>query len=115
MKSFGTGVQNNTNPGIYPVSLKLTYYDDLKNSHDLIVDSPVQINPVLPEGTFNQGNSLFPILIAAIIIAVGIAVILLGKSHESFSTYKLLSRITRKIEGAHPTDEKKEGAPFSPI
>jgi hypothetical protein len=109
MKSFGTGVQNNTNPGIYPVSLKLTYYDDLKNRHDLIVDSPVQINPVLPEGTSNQGNGLFEILIAGIIIAVGIAVILLGKWPESFSTYKLLSRITRKIEG------EKRGAPFSPI
>jgi hypothetical protein len=115
MKSFGTGVQNNTNPGIYPVSLKLTYYDDLKNSHDLILDSPVQINPVSPEGTSNQGNGLFAILIAALIITVGIAVILLGKWPESFSTYKLLSRITRKIEGTCPPDEKRDGAPFSAI
>ncbi|HXX97938.1 MAG TPA: hypothetical protein VEL11_12580 [Candidatus Bathyarchaeia archaeon] len=120
MKSFDTGVENNTTPGIHPVSLKLTYYDDLKNSHDLIINSPVQINAVQPEGTSNQGDGLFAILIAAIIISIGIAVILLRKRPEtnglSFSKiYKLLSRNTTKMESAHPPDEKREGAPFSPI
>ena len=65
LNSFAMGIENNTAPGIYPVSLKITYYDDLKNSHDVIIDSPVQIKPVQPEGSFNQGNSLFAILIAA--------------------------------------------------
>jgi hypothetical protein len=124
MKSFGTGVENNTTPGTYPVSLKLTYYDDLKNSHDLIIDNPVQINPVQPEGTSNQGIDLFAILIAATIIAIGSAVILLRKWPErngvSFSKrYMLLSRINTKINGgkvsAHPPNEKRDGAPFSPI
>jgi hypothetical protein len=123
MKSFATGVENNTTSGIYPVSLKITYYDDLKNSHDLIIDSPVQINPVQPEETSNQGNGLFAILIAAIIIiAIGIAVILLRKWPErnglSISkTYRLLSRITAKIKGRIQStpDKKREGAPFSPI
>jgi hypothetical protein len=124
MKSFGTGVENNTTPGTYPVSLKLTYYDDLKNSHNLIIDNPVQINPVQPEGTSNQGIDLFAILIAATIIAIGITVILLRKWSErngvSFSKrYMLLSRITTKINGgkesAHPPNEKRDGAPFSPI
>jgi hypothetical protein len=124
MKSFDTGVENNTTPGIYPVSLELTYYDDLKNSHDLIIDSNIQINPVQPEGTSNQGIGLFAILIAAIIIAIGIAVILLRKWPErngaSFSKrHELLSRITTKIKGgkesANPPDEKRDGAPFSPI
>jgi hypothetical protein len=117
MKSFGTGVQNNTNPGTYPVSLKLTYYDDLKNSHDLIVDNNVQINPVQPEGTSNQGNGLFAILIAAIIIAIGIAAILHRKRSErnevSFAKrHELLRRIITKIKGgkqrALPPNEKRE-------
>jgi hypothetical protein len=124
MKSFGTRVQNNTNPGTYPVSLKLTYYDDLKNSHDLILDSNIQINPIQPEGTFNHGDGLFVILIAAIIIAIGIAIILLRKWFErnevSFARrHELVSRITTKIKGgkerALPPNEKREGAPFSPI
>ena len=117
MKSFGTRVENNTTPGIYPVSLKLTYYDDLKNSHDLVINSPVQINPIQPEETFDQGNGLLAILIAATIIAIGILVVLLRKwperSELSFSKiYKLMSRNTTKIP---PPDEKREGAPFSPI
>jgi hypothetical protein len=115
-KFFGTGEENNTTAGIYPVSLKLTYYDDLKNSHDLVIDSPVQINPIQPEGTYNQGNSLFAILIAAITIAIGIAVTLLRngpKYRVSFSKrYNLLSRDTTKLESAHPPYEKREGAPF---
>jgi len=117
MKSFGTRVENNTTPGIYPVSFKLTYYDDLKNSHDLVINGPVQINPVQPEETSDQGNGLLAILIAATIIAIGILVILLRKWPErsglSFSKiYKLMSRNTTKIP---PPDEKREGAPFSPI
>ncbi|MGC2573384.1 MAG: hypothetical protein WA364_17860, partial [Candidatus Nitrosopolaris sp.] len=117
MKSFGTRVENNTTPGIYPVSLKLTYYDDLKNSHDLVINGPVQINPVQPEETSDQGNGPLAILIAVTIIAIGILVILLRKWPErsglSFSKiYKLMSRNTTKIP---PPDEKREGAPFSPI
>jgi len=116
MKSFGTRFENNTTPGTYPVSLKLTYYDDLKNSHDLVINSPVQINPVQPEETSDQGNGLLAILIAAIIIAIGIAVVLLRKWPEgsglSFSKiYKLMSGSTT----IPAPDEKREGAPFSPI
>ena len=124
MKSFG--LENNTAPGIYPVSLKITYYDDLKNSHDVIIDSPVLIKPIQTDGTSNQGNGLFAILIVAIIIAIGIAAILVRKwprfernENPVSKTYKLLSRITTKTKGVigstHPPDEKKEGAPFSHI
>jgi hypothetical protein len=99
----------------------------LKNSHDVIIDSPVQIKPIQPEGSFNQGNSLFAILIAAIIIAIGIVVILIRKwprydrnENPVSKTYKILSRITTTtikgvVNSANPPDEKKEGAPFSPI
>jgi hypothetical protein len=119
VKSLGMGIENNATPRIYPVSLKITYYDDLKNSHDLIIDSPVQINPLEPEGTSNQGNGLFAILIAAIIVAIGIAFILLRKWPErnpAFSKTRLLSRITTKIKGGiesvHAPDKKREASPI---
>ena len=131
MKSYGTGTGNNTAPGIYPVLLKITYIDDLKNSHGVIVDSPLQIKPTQPEGTSNQGNDLFGFLIGAFVIAIGVAAIFIRKWLRSernenlvSKTYKkILSRMTtRRIEGgeavihtAHPPDEKKAGAPFSPI
>jgi hypothetical protein len=114
-KSFAMGVEkNNTTPGIYPVSLKITYYDDLKNSHDLIIDSPVQINPAQPEETSNQGNGLFAILIAAIIIAIGIAVIILKKWPER-NVVSVSKKLFSSMESAHPPDKKRQGAPFSPI
>jgi hypothetical protein len=115
-KSFGMGVKNNTSPGIYPVSLKITYYDDLKNSHDLIIDSPVQINPVEQE---SKGNGLFAILIPAIIIATCIAVMLFRKWLERnppFSKTQLLSTIATKtkggIESVHTPDKKIDISPI---
>jgi hypothetical protein len=114
-KSFAMGVEkNNTTPGIYPVSLKITYYDDLKNSHDLIIDSPVRINPAQPEETSNQGNGLFAILIAAIIIAIGIAVIILKKWPER-NVVSVSKKLLSSMENAHLPDKKRQGAPFSPI
>lgn len=126
MKSYGMTTENNIAPGIYPVLLKVTYIDDLKNSHEVIVDSPLQIKPTQPEGSSNQGNDLFAILIAAVFIAIGVAAIFIRKWSERnenpvLKTYKkILSRMTTMrvkavIDSAHPPDEKKEGAPFSPI
>ncbi|MDQ3903817.1 MAG: hypothetical protein M3247_09295, partial [Thermoproteota archaeon] len=35
------GNSNNTTPGTYPVSLKITYSDDLRNSHELILNKTI--------------------------------------------------------------------------
>jgi hypothetical protein len=124
-KSFGTGAENNTDPAIYRVLLKITYIDDLKNSHDLIVDSPLQIKPTQMEGSSNQGNDLLAILACG--VAIGIATVFIikwlrskGNENPISTTNDILSRITMGrvtpvISIASPPDEKKAGAPFSPL
>jgi hypothetical protein len=53
---------NNTAPGTYPVSLKITYSDDLKNSHEIVVNSPVLLKTQQPRGSSNHGGGLFGFL-----------------------------------------------------
>jgi hypothetical protein len=85
-------------------------YDE--NSHKVIVGSPVQIKPIRQQGSSNQGNRLFVILIAAIFIAIGTTIII-RKWLRFDRNENATTRITVVIDSAHP-HEKKEGAPFSP-
>jgi len=56
------GTDDNTAARMYPVSLKITYSDDLKTRHELVVNSPVQIKPQQPSGSSNQGGGIFAFL-----------------------------------------------------
>jgi hypothetical protein len=114
-KSFGTGTENNTDPGIYRVLLKITYIDDLKNSHDLIVDSPLQIKPTQTEGSSNQGNDLLAILACG--AAIGIATIFIRKWLRSKGNENPISTTNDILSTgiAHPPNGRKAGAPFSPL
>jgi hypothetical protein len=53
---------NSTAPGTYPVSIKVTYSDDLKKSHDIVLNGPVQIKPQQPRGSSDQGGGIFSFL-----------------------------------------------------
>jgi hypothetical protein len=53
---------NGTAPGTYPVSIKVTYSDDLKKSHDIVLNGPVQIKPQQPRGSSDQGGGIFSFL-----------------------------------------------------
>jgi hypothetical protein len=74
--SIPLALDNHTAPGVYPVSLKITYSDDLRNSYSVIRNGTVQfISTPTPS---NQGqnflinNNVVAILIFIIIIAVGV-------------------------------------------
>jgi hypothetical protein len=97
---------------VLPTPVYAPTYDE--NSHKLIVGSPVQIKLIGQQGSSNQGNRLFAVLIAAIFIAIGIATIFTRKWPRFDRNENATRRITAVIDSAHP-HEKKEGAPFSPI
>lgn len=129
MQTYGVGTDNNTGTGIYPVSLKITYSDSLKNIHEIVVNSPLQIKSQQPEGSSDQVVELFGTVIDA--AAIGLAVIFIRKWLRSSRDENLVSKTYQKILGrstkrrveegeavihsAHPRDEKKTGAPISPI
>jgi hypothetical protein len=58
-------LQNNSSPGTYPVSLKITYNDDLRNSHQIILNSSVELSK--PKQRFgdneNQDRSILGLLV----------------------------------------------------
>ena len=130
VQSNGVGTDNNTTPQIYPVSFKITYSDNLKNIHEIVVNTPIQIKPQQSKGSPSQGEGLLGFLIGAVAIAIGIAMIFIRKwlkssRSENFvsKTYKKISsRMTKTsaedsegvIHHAHPPEEKKAGAPISP-
>jgi hypothetical protein len=78
--SIPLAMNNNTAAGIYPVSLKVTYSDDLRNSYTVIKDGTVEFNS--PVTTTNKGqgflgnhNSLLILIIMAIAGIVAIFIV----------------------------------------
>jgi hypothetical protein len=81
--SIPLNMNNNTAFGNYPISLKVIYSDDLKNSHEVILNKTLEVKPQQSRsrGDHGSGNSIlgipFPIVLIAIISAVVIVTLLL--------------------------------------
>ena len=58
-------LQNNSSPGTYPISLKITYNDDLRNSHQIILNSSVELNRPKGRsgGNENQDQGILGLLV----------------------------------------------------
>jgi hypothetical protein len=58
-------LQNNSSPGTYPVSLKITYNDDLRNSHQIILNSSVELSKPKQRfgGNENQDHGILGLLV----------------------------------------------------
>jgi hypothetical protein len=82
--SIPLSIDNNTAPGIFPVSLEITYSDDLRNSYTVFNNGTVEFIPPTP--TDNQGQGFLGfnnvILIMVIATIVGIAVIIIVRSRS---------------------------------
>jgi hypothetical protein len=63
--SIPLSLQNNSSPGTYPVSLKITYNDDLRNSHEIIINSSVDLTKPKgrPGGNENQEQGFLGLLL----------------------------------------------------
>jgi hypothetical protein len=78
--SIPLAMNNNTAVGIYPVSLKVTYSDDLRNSYTVINNGTVEFNsPVITtnkgQGFLGNYNSILIIIIMAIAGIFGIFIV----------------------------------------
>jgi hypothetical protein len=78
--SIPLAINNNTASGIYPVSLKVTYSDDLRNSYTVISNGTVEfISPVTTsnkgQGLFGNYDSLLIVVILAIAGIIGIFIV----------------------------------------
>jgi hypothetical protein len=91
--SIPLAIDNNTAPGVYPVSLKITYNDDLRNSYSVIRNGTVQF--ISTAASTNQGQSFLinnniVTMLIFIIIAVALGVIFTIRGLRSRSKGKIV-------------------------
>ena len=127
-------LNNSTSPGVYPVSFKVTYSDDLRNSHEVVINKSLTFKPpqrhITNEGSgflglFGGGSSTrsgagqqpsmlgirlpMLIIIIAVIIAIAIFFILRRKRRERKPIYeKSDSDIERFIDDPKLFDKNKD-------
>jgi hypothetical protein len=83
--SIPLAINNNTSSGIYPVSLKVTYSDDLRNSYTVINNGTVEF--VSPVTTSNKGQGFLgnydTLLIVVILAIIGTIVFIVVRRFRS--------------------------------
>lgn len=75
-------IPNNTRPGEYPVSIKISYKDNLRNDHQLIVNGTVNYSPQVNNTTTDTGllfGFINPIILLVIILLIGLIAYLIIK------------------------------------
>ena len=73
--SIPLAIDNHTAPGVYPVSIKITYSDDLRNSYSVIRNGTVQFVPATSPSSQGQSfllNNNLVMILVLVIIAVGV-------------------------------------------
>jgi hypothetical protein len=124
---------NNTAQGVYPVKLQVTYSDDLKNSHTVILNNSVQVvHPQVQQDTGQSGGILglltssggahgrgghhgggagshgflgLPLLFWIVIIAIIIIVLLYIRRRRKRSKAALLATSTTEPDEAGPSED----------
>lgn len=85
--SIPVNIDSSTGAGTYPVSLQVTYKDNLRESHTFDVDVEIEFVPEQPADEAGQGNSMaiaLPVGIgAAVAIAIGVGVALSRRKKAS--------------------------------
>ena len=124
-------LNNNTSPGVYPISLKVIFSDDLKNSHEVIINKTVSFKPS-HRLTTNQGPSFlgfgggssgsgkggssifgtgFPLMIIIIAIVILTAIFFIRRKRRK-SSAKIYSKsdsdIETFLEDTKSVDKNKE-------
>ena len=68
-------IPNNTRPGNYPVFIEISYKDNLRNGHNLIVNGTVNYTPQIGNSSNDTGlifGFIYPIIFFVMLIVIGI-------------------------------------------
>lgn len=87
--SIPLDLNTDTPAGTYSVSLRVIYSDNLRNTHELILDGNVEYEPVLPQSNAGSQNLSFMniILVATIAAAVIVTSILFIRRRRKKGVY----------------------------
>jgi hypothetical protein len=108
--SIPLAIDNNTASGIYPVSLKVTYSDDLRNSFSVLNNGSVEF--ISPTTTSNNGQEFFGgtnLLLIVIILAIAGTIILIIvrrlRSHRNIGSQGMKSERRGGDSGGNDNDK----------
>jgi hypothetical protein len=115
----GNSSSNTIAAGNYPVSLKITYSDELRNTHEVILNNTVSYSPpqqeaeapnqgflgfgstTSEENTTNGSAALLPIILVPIVVAA-LAILLIRRRRSN------KKKISRLMSGRDDNDEFDE-------
>ncbi|HXU95087.1 MAG TPA: hypothetical protein VFP45_01490, partial [Candidatus Nitrosotalea sp.] len=100
-------------PGMYPVSFKVTYADDLKNFHTEILNGTVNIGRTFQSATVQNQPSIFdqilsPLIIGPIIAIAVIAIFLVRRKKSKNKKLKLVAQGDNDIVSIFDSVKKKD-------
>ena len=108
--SIPLAMKNSSASGIYPVSLKVTYSDDLRNGYTVITNGTVEF--IAPVATSNQGQAflgnytmIFFVMVA--IVAVIIGIVILRRFRSKIKTKSLEGELKdNEVYSSHKDDSQ---------
>ena len=110
--SIPVQVASNSSAGTYPISLKISYKDDLRELHTIDINSGVQFAPEQPDDESGQDNSMMmtlPIVIGAMAVA-GIGAAVAVKRRKKAALRRTIQAGKQDdIESFLDTHNKKDG------
>ena len=108
--SIPLAMKNSSASGIYPVSLKVTYSDDLRNGYTVITNGTVEF--IAPVTTSNQGQAflgnytmVFFVMVA--IVAAIIGIVILRRFRPKIKTKSLEEELKDNEANSSPKDDSQ--------
>jgi len=111
--SIPIGGINSLKPGPYQVAFKVTYADDLKNFHTVILNGTVMVRNVPANNSLNPSTPIyedlpFQIIIGITIVAAIMSVILVKRKRSKNKKLRLVAQGDDDIVSIFESDKKKK-------
>lgn len=100
-------IPNNTSSGNYPIFIKVSYKDNLRNDHQLMVNGTVNYSPQIENASNNNGlffGTINPIILLGLIFFFGIAVYLILRRYRKKKKNQTLKSSKVNIESENDLD-----------
>jgi hypothetical protein len=100
-------IPNNTRPGNYPVFIEISYKDNLRNDHDLIVNGTVNYSPQVGNSSNDTGlifGFISPITLLILLVVVGILLYFLFRRFRKKKKNKVIESLADSSDSENDLD-----------
>ncbi|MDW0257657.1 MAG: hypothetical protein QN829_02885, partial [Nitrososphaeraceae archaeon] len=110
--SIPLAMKNSSTSAIYPVSLKVTYSDDLRNGYTVISNGTVEFSAPVTTGNQGQaflGNYTMIFFIMVAIVAVIIGIVILRRFRSKIKSKSLEGELkVNEVSSSHKDDSQND-------